>query len=237
MKVAIPATIDLAKLLKDQDLSKTRMKSIRDKIHYFLSLLTRTNDNAKFLLDDANYKKLCSTILKKLLGNEDYYEVRRILESSEDPIIEKNNKWKNSNTKDKNSNNDEGYCQGYRIIAKHDTGNIKYVRINKTLSDRIRESSRSDISKSYSFLTNQFKMHKVTLDQRAYVYLVKYYKELKVLIGDNQYQIKVLNNHIGRWLYYISKILMECNELLPLLAALSLLIFIFNFSCKILPVK
>jgi hypothetical protein len=39
MKVAIPATIDLAKLLKDQGLSKTRMKSMRDKIHYFLSLL------------------------------------------------------------------------------------------------------------------------------------------------------------------------------------------------------
>jgi len=210
MKVAIPATIDLAKLLKDQGLSKTRMKSMRDKIHYFLSLLTRTNDNAKFLLDDANYKKLCSTILKNLLGNADYYEVRKILESSDDPILEKNNKWKNSNTKkntkDKNSNDDEGYCQGYRIIAKHDTGNIKYVRINKTLSDRIIESSRSDISKSYSFLTNQFKMHKVTLDQRAYVYLAKYYKELKLLTGDNQYQIKVLKNHIGRWLYYISKI-------------------------------
>ena len=49
-------------------------------------------------------------------------------------------------------------------------------------------------------------MHKVTLDQRAYVYLAKYYKELKLLTGDNQYQIKVLKNHIGRWLYYISKI-------------------------------
>ena len=56
MKVAIPAIIDVVKLLKEKDLSKTRMKSMRDKIHYFLSLLTRTNDNAKFLLDSQKYK-------------------------------------------------------------------------------------------------------------------------------------------------------------------------------------
>ena len=56
MKVAIPANIDVVKLLKEQNLSKTRMKSMRDKIHYFLSLLTRTNDNVKFLLDSQKFR-------------------------------------------------------------------------------------------------------------------------------------------------------------------------------------
>jgi hypothetical protein len=53
MKVAIPASIDVVKLLKERGLSKTRIKSMRDKIYYFLSLLTRTNDNVKFLLDKS----------------------------------------------------------------------------------------------------------------------------------------------------------------------------------------
>ena len=199
MKVTIPATVDVNKLLRDQGLSKTRMKSMRDKIHYFLSILTRTNDNVKFLLDSQKYKKVCSCIQKKIHGNTDYYQIIKILKSTEEPIIKNNNKWKNSK-------NDDGYCQGYRITAKYDTGNTKVVRINKSLSDKIKENTKSDILKSYSFLTNQFKTHKITVDQRVYIYLAKYYKELKLLTGDNQHQLKVLNNHIGRWLEYINKI-------------------------------
>ena len=199
MKVTIPANIDVVKMLKDQNLSKTRLKSMRDKMYYFLSILTRTNDNSKFLLDSEKYKKVCSCILKKLLGNKDYYEIIKILESKNEPIIEKNKKWKSSL-------NNAGQCQGYRINKIFDTGNTKMVRINKSLSDKIKENSINDISTKYSFLTKQFKIHKITLDDRVYDYLKKYYIELKLLAKDNEYQNIVLNNHIGRWLDYINKI-------------------------------
>jgi len=89
MKVAIPASIDVVKLLKERGLSKTRIKSMRDKIYYFLSLLTRNNDNVKFLLDSQKYRKICSCIQKKIHGNTEFYQILSILESHEDPIIEK----------------------------------------------------------------------------------------------------------------------------------------------------
>lgn len=199
MKVAIPTNIDVVKLLKERGLSKTRIKSMRDKIYYFLSILTRSNDNVKFLLDSQKYRKICSCIQKKIHGNTEFYQILSILESPEDPIIEKNNKWKKGE-------NGDGYCQGYRITSKYDTGNTRFVRINKSLSDKIKENSKGDISKTYSFLTNQFKLHKITIDSNVYQYLAGYYKELKKKIGQNKYQNIILNNHIGRWLYYINKI-------------------------------
>lgn len=204
MMVRIPATINIVKLLKDQNLSRTRTKSLKDKIYYLLSVLTRTNDNAKYLYDDEGYKKVCSTIQKQIHGYADYYFILKILESTEIPIIERNGKWKNTNET-------SGYCQGFRINPFYDTGNTKAVRINKTLSNRIIENSKSEISKSYKFLTDQFKKHKISIDDRVYEYLRKYYKELNSLTNGNQFQERVLKNHIGRWLEYINKI--KNNEL------------------------
>jgi hypothetical protein len=80
------------------------------------------------------------------------------------------------------------------------------VRINESLSDKIKENSKSEISKKYSFLTQQFKQHKISIDQKVYEYLAGYYKELKKICGVNKYQNIMLNNHIGKWLYYIKKI-------------------------------
>ncbi len=199
MMVKIPATIDVIKLLKDQNLTKTRTKNLKDKIHYFLSILTRTNDNAKYLYDNGNYKKICSEIQKQIHGNADYYLILKVLESCEIPIIERNGKWKNSSES-------IGYCQGFRINANYDTGETKAVRINKSLSTRIIENSKSDIQKSYKFLTDQFKNHKISIDDRVYEYLEKYYKELKSLTNGNQFQDIFLKNHIGRCLEYINKI-------------------------------
>jgi len=60
MMLKIPATVDVPKLLKEEGLSAIRMKSMRDRIYYFLSLITRTNDNVKFIYDDGEYKRICS---------------------------------------------------------------------------------------------------------------------------------------------------------------------------------
>jgi hypothetical protein len=200
MTVKIPTKINVAILLKSQNLSKTRFKSMRDKIYYFLSLLTRTNDNTEFLLESDGFKKICSKIQKKIHGNSDYYLVLKILESGDTPIIEKNMKWKNSNE------DTDGYCQGFRISKVFDTGSTKTVRINKALSSKIIENSKSEIDKAYRFLTDQFKKHRITLDPLVYDYLIDYYKKIKTLTKENKYQNIVLKNHIGKWLDYIDRI-------------------------------
>lgn len=209
MKVKIPASIDVAKLLKDQGLSKTRMKSMRDKIQYFLSLITRTNDNVMFLFDDGNsHKKICSCIQKKLLGNVDYYYIIKLLTDKENPIISRNKKWKSKNKKKSEDQIEEqnGFCQGFKITSKFDTGNIKIVRINKNLSNRIIENSKSEISKSYKFLTNQFNTHEITIDKRSYEYIKNYYLELKKLSNNNQHTDILIKNFVGRWLHYIKRL-------------------------------
>lgn len=199
MVITIPAAIDVSKLLKKHSLSKTRSRNLKDKIHYFLSLLVRTNDNVKFLYDVEGYKKVCSGIQKQIHGNEDYYKIINILENADEPIIERNKKWKNGK-------GSKGVCQGYRIVKTLDTGKTKTVFINKTLSKRIEENAQSTIRKSYKFLTNQYKKNEITIDPKVYEYLKNYYNEIKKMANKNEYQIIVLKNHIGRWLEYIDKI-------------------------------
>jgi hypothetical protein len=204
MNVTIPARLNLPKLLKEEKLTKTRYKNLRDKIYYFLSLLTRTNDNVLFLFDDgASHKKICSCIQKKLLGNSDYYIIIKLLTNKENPIILKNKRWKN--TKQKESVEQKGFCQGFKLISKYDTGETRIVRINKSLSDRIIENSKSEISKSYKFLTDQFKRQKITIDPRSYEYIANFYNELKAKTN-NIYTERAINNFIGRWLHYINKV-------------------------------
>jgi hypothetical protein len=199
MVVTIPANIDVAKLLKKEKFSKTKTKSMRDGIYYFLSLLTRTNDNTSFLYDTTDFKKICSGIQKKLHGNEEYYTILKILESKDDPIIERNKSWKNT-TKE------NGFCQGFRITKKYDTGYIKTVRINKKLSNKIINNSKSEIVKSYRFLTDQFKINKISIDAKVYQYIKNYYIKLKTMVKENKYQILTLKNQIGKLIYYIKKI-------------------------------
>jgi len=200
MNVTIPKKINVENLIKDKDWSKTRKKNMRDKIYYFLSLLTRTNDNVLFLFDDGkSHKKICSCIQKKIHGNVDYYIITEILTDKANPIIVKNKKWKKSSKLD-------GYCQGFKLETKYDTGETRTVRINKNLSNRIIENSKSDISKSYKFLTNQFNIHKITIDKRSEEYIRNYYLELKKISNNNEYTDKVIKNFVGRWLHYIRKI-------------------------------
>lgn len=199
MNVTIPAKVNVAELLKEQKFTRTRYKNVRDKIHYFLSLVTRTNDNVLFLFDDgSSHKKICSCIQKKIHGNADYYLVIKLLTKNEDPILLKNKKWKGSNETN-------GFCQGYKLTAKYDTGDTKMVRINKRLSDKIIENSKSEILKRYKFLTDQFSKHDINIDDRSYLYIKNFYLELKNKV-DNIYTEKVIKNFIGRWLHYIKKV-------------------------------
>jgi len=206
--IKIPATVDIPKLLKEEGLSAIRMKSMRDKIYYFLSLITRTNDNVKFIYDDGEYKRICSSIQKKIHGNKEYYEMLRILESGKEPIISNNGKWLNKKYAQATDENEikKGFCLGYKINPKYDTGKTISVRISKKLSKRIIDNSGTEIAKSYRFLTDQFKNNKISIDPRFNDYLINHYKSLKELIKNNKYQTIVLKNFIGRWLECVDRI-------------------------------
>ena len=68
-------------------------------------------------LKNNGFHKLCSSELKKVIGNKDFYIIRDLLLNYNEPIIEINNSWQNSADK-----NNTGYCQGYRLSSKYNTG-------------------------------------------------------------------------------------------------------------------
>lgn len=118
------AIIEVEGLVDALNASPTRATNLKYKIYYFLSLLTDTNDN--YRLNDSNdgYHNICSSEIKKVLGSKDFYVIRELLLNPVDPIIEIDNSWYNSNGK-----NSKGYCQGYRIIPKYNTGEVVFKTI------------------------------------------------------------------------------------------------------------
>jgi hypothetical protein len=124
----------------------------------------------------------------------------KILEQSDEPIIEKNKSWQAS------ENNRYGQCQGYRINEKYNTQKLKNVRISKRLSDKIIKNSKSDIAKSYQFLTDEFKINKITIESKVYDFIKNYYYLLKSHVKNNKYQNIMLDNQIGKMIDYVQKI-------------------------------
>ena len=114
--IKFPATINVTGLVDVFNVSPTRAANLTHKIYYFTSLITDTNDNYQLNIDNGGYHNLCSSELKKIFGNKDFYIIRERLLNLDDPIIEVDNSWYNPN-----GNNSSGYCQGYRITPKYPT--------------------------------------------------------------------------------------------------------------------
>ena len=106
-KILIPCSINVAELVDALKASPTRAANLKQKIYYFLSLLTDTNDNYRLNGSNDGYHNLCSSELKKALGSKDFYIIRDLLMNPADPIIEADNSWHNPN-----GGNSNGYCQG-----------------------------------------------------------------------------------------------------------------------------
>jgi hypothetical protein len=114
MVVHILSGVNVAGLVDTLKVSPTRATNLKYKIYYFLSLLTDTNDNYRLNNDNGGYHNLCSSELKKILGNKDFYIIRELLLNPDDPIIEVDRSWHNPN-----GNSSSGYCQGYRITPMY----------------------------------------------------------------------------------------------------------------------
>lgn len=207
MIIKVPAAVDVKKLVGDLNLSPTKSQNLTEKIYYFLSLLVVDNEN--FRLNEATdgYRKICSVLIKKILGNSDYSLILDIILKSDNPIIETNNSWHNPASADK-----KGFCKGYRLVSKYNSGEVVF----KTLSDRLsnlvsrsnnNETVPTEIKAEYNFLTDKFEQYELTIHEAAYNYVYHFGQELIARIkSDNQYQLDMVYNLIGRWLYYLEKI-------------------------------
>jgi hypothetical protein len=214
MKILINSRINVGELVDALNASPTRANNLKHKIYYFLSLITDTNENYRLNEKTVGYHKLCSSELKKVLGNSDFYLIKELLLNAKDPIIEVNNSW--HNPKGKKSS---GFCQGYRITPKYNTGDVVFKSLPKKFSKLTEKSgthSQSvDSLPDYSFLLVQFERNALTFDPKIYEYVNNFGLQLLQKVQNhNVYQIRLIHNLIGRWLYYIEQISSEkiwCN--------------------------
>ncbi len=207
MVLRIINSVNVAGLVDALNTSPTRAANLKHKIYYFLSLITDTNDNYRLNNNNGGYHNLCSCELKKVLGSKDFYIIRELLLNPDDPIIEVDNSWHNPN-----GAKSSGYCQGYRITHKYNTGEVVFKTIPKKLSKVIskytdKDTSAADAAPDYKFLLEQFESNTLSFDPKVYKFISNFSQQLLVRIqNNNPYQIKLVHNLIGRWIYYIKQI-------------------------------
>lgn len=206
MKLKINESIDVNSLLKELNLSQTRTSNLKPKIYYFLSLITDTNENYKFNKAKNGYHNICSDLMKKILGNKDFYIIRNLLMNPNNPIIELNESWHNPPDKKKC-----GFCQGYRITQKYYSGEVVFKSISDNMVSNIQKhkyenTSGDEFNNHYEFLLRQFEKHKLSFDPRLFQYIYNFGKCLLDKVDENEYQSTLIYNLIGRWLYFIKQI-------------------------------
>ena len=205
MVIHLLSGLNVAGLVDSLKVSPTLAANLKHKIYYFLSLLTDTNDNYRLNSDNGGYHNLCSFELKKILGNKDFYIIREILLKQDDPIIEVDRSWHNP------KGGSSGYCQGYRITPKYNTGKVIYKTLPKKLEKMILKSRVAEdtnrATPNYRFLLNQFECNTLSFDPLLYEYMYHFGNQLMLRVrNENQYQLNLIRNLIGRWLYYIKQI-------------------------------
>ena len=78
--------------------------------------------------------------MRNIVGSKYYSQILDILLDPADPIIESDNSWHNSQGK-----TDIGFCKGYRITQKYNSGEICYKSLPHKLGERI-EKYQKEIS-------------------------------------------------------------------------------------------
>lgn len=205
MKVKVPATINVTALIDGLKLSPTQFFNLKNKIYYFLSCVVADNNNYKLNSKNNGYRNISSALMKKLLGNKDYYTILQRLTDAADPIIESDNSYHHPQ-----SGKSKGYCKGYRLAPKYNTGEVVYKTLPQKFSDKLnRHGIKKNVSaaEKYSFLSEQFNIHHLSFSPEIYEYIYSFAAELlRRIENNNPYQTNLILNHIGRWLYYIEQI-------------------------------
>lgn len=204
--VKIVNSINVAELINNLDVSRTRKSNLKVKTYYLLSVITDTNDNYKLNKATNGFHKICSDKMKKILGNTDFYFVRNLLMNPSDPIIEINGSWQSSVGTKKC-----GFCQGYRITQIYNSGEVVFKTIPEKMVAKIHNSITEDsinieLNNRYDFLFDQFSQHKLSLDKDVYQYVRNFGNSLLEKSKDNRYHRMQIYNLVGRWLYFINQI-------------------------------
>lgn len=163
MRVMIPASVDVKYLVGKLNFSTTRKENIKNKIYYFLSLIVVTNDTYCLYEEQEGYRRISSVLMKKILDREDYYLIIKLLTDPSDPIIESNKSWHNG------KEDGSGYCQGYRLCQKYNTGEVIWRTIPAKFSRRIEKHHKNDSEANFDdskfqFLYEQLDNNKLRFD-------------------------------------------------------------------------
>ena len=206
MRVQVPTSVNVKELVRGLNLSRTRSESIKNKMYYFLSLLVLTNDNYNLNEKSEGYRNISSVLMRKIMGRKDYYFIIKLLSYPLDPTIESKRSWRSSNNGSR-----DGFCIGYRLTQKYNTGEVEYKTLPEKTQNRIIKHLKDDSKEpfdddKYQFLYNQFKTHTLSFDPSVYAYIRSFGHSLLSRINDNEYQTSMVLNLIGRWLYYVERI-------------------------------
>jgi len=221
MKAPIPAAVDVNKILAPLKLTQAKHKNLKNKIYYFLSRIVTHNENYHLYELTNGYVKISSVHMKSILGSKYYYQIIDLLSNPIDSIIESDDSWYNPK-----SNDLKGYCKGYRLTEKYNTGEVVFKTLPEGFDKKNKNNNRgknieptklegsfhetvdkSEIENRYDFLYKQFERHQISIDSRVYDYIRKFGNQLLHRVKDNNpFQIKIILNTIGRWLYQIDKI-------------------------------
>lgn len=207
MRVQVPVSVNVKELVEGLNFTPTRSENIKNNIYYFLSRVVATNDNFKLNENNDGYINISSVSMRKVMGRKDYYLILDSLMNTEDPVIETNGSWQNSK-----GSSGKGYCKGYRLTQKYNTGVVEWKTLPDKNNQRILKHLRDErdakaISEKYRFLLNQFDIHKLSFSPRVYDHILSIGENLLSRVEDkNEYQTKMVLNLIGRWLYYVDKI-------------------------------
>lgn len=211
-RVQVPKSVNVKELVKGLELSPTCSENIKNKVYYFLSLLVLSNENYGLNEKTDGYRRISSVMMKKIMGRKDYYRIIKLLSNPLDPIIESKRSWRSSNKGSR-----VGYCIGYRLTQKYNTGEIEYKTLSEKTQNRIDNHLKDDLKEpfddsKYQFLYNQFTVHTLSFDPSVYDYIRSFGQSLLSRIHDgNEFQTNMVLNLMGRWLYYVEKF--ENNDL------------------------
>lgn len=205
MRVMIPASVDVKYLVDKLNLSPTRKENIKNKIYYLLSLIVTTNDTYCLYEDQKGYRRISSVLMKKIMDREDYYLIIQLLTDPTDPIIGSNKSWHNG------KEDGSGYCQGYRLCQKYNTGEVIWRTIPAKFSRRIENHHKNDPEANfddskYQFLYEQLDNNKLRFDPSVNEYIRSFGQELLSRANGNEFQTELVYNLVGSWLFYVKKI-------------------------------
>lgn len=204
LKLTVPSSVDVESIVSSlPNLSKTQSRNLENRIYYILSRIVVHNENLELYKNNNFRRTLRSEQMKKVLGNRQYRQAMNLLMDPDDPVLLSDHKYQAGKK-----------SKSYWLADKYNTGSITIKTLSNELElvQRIKSASTAyrdniEMMERYDFLINQFSQHSISFDPSVFDYIANMYRLLKEqLVKNNKYQMMVIHNLIGRWLYFVDKV-------------------------------